>query len=463
MHGVLSKFHPFLKLNPSTYYWILSLETKQITLFPLLFSNFVGTLGFSIVLPFLVFLVVDFGGNSIIYGILSSVYPAFQLIGAPILGRWSDSFGRKKVLLISTAGTLIGWIIFLLALYVPKIALIDINTAFIGAFTLSLPLVVLFIARAIDGITGGNVSVANAYIADLSDEKTRSKNFGKMAISSNLGFIVGPALAGILGGTIYGNTLPVIVAIFVSFVAFIAIWVFLKESKIGTRVIQPIQKNSVQRAYSYECKDCFKPPNPDKLKFKDIFKLKNIPILMILNFFIFLGFNIFYTSFPIHAVSSLKWTITEMGIFYAVLSGLMILVQGPILRKASQILSEGNLIIIGSLILGVNFVLFYSNNIILIYVAAILFAVGNGLMWPSFMSILSKFAGKLHQGAVQGVASSIGSLASIIGLIIGGFLYNSIGSPTFLIAASIIFVVFALSFKILKIQRTFKPNQDHDL
>jgi MFS family permease len=96
-----------------------------------------------------------------------------------------------------------------LALYVPKIELIDINTAFIGAFTLSLPLVVLFIARAIDGITGGNVSVANAYIADLSDDKTRSKNFGKMAISSNLGFIVGPALAGILGGTIYGNTLPV--------------------------------------------------------------------------------------------------------------------------------------------------------------------------------------------------------------------------------------------------------------
>jgi len=67
------------------------------------------------------------------------------------------------------------------------------------------------------------------------------------------------------------------------------------------------------------------------------------------------------------------------------------------------------------------------------------------------------------EGAVQGVASSIGSLASIIGLIIGGFLYNSIGSPTFLIAASIIFVVFALSFKILKIQKTFEPNQDHDL
>ena len=94
----------------------------------------------------------------------------------------------------------------------------------------------------------------------------------------------------------------------------------------------------------------------------------------------------------------------------------------------------------------------------MIYVAAILFAVGNGLMWPSFMSILSKFAGKVRQGAVQAVASSIGSLASIIGLIIGGLLYNSIGSTTFLIAAVIIFIVFGLSFKILKIQNTFKVN-----
>jgi MFS family permease len=188
---------------------------------------------------------VDFGGNSVIYGILSSIYPAFQLIGAPILGRWSDTFGRKKVLLISTAGTLIGWIIFLFALYIPKFDLIDIDTALMGAFTLSLPLVILFAARAIDGITGGNISVANAYIADLSDDKTRSKNFGKMAISSNLGFIVGPALAGILGGTIYGNILPVLVAIFVSFIAFFAIWIFLKESNKLTKEFPPIQKNNV--------------------------------------------------------------------------------------------------------------------------------------------------------------------------------------------------------------------------
>ena len=139
-----------------------------------------------------------------------------------------------------------------------------------------------------------------------------------------------------------------------------------------------------------------------------------------------------------------------MGIFYAILSGMMILVQGPVLRKALQRFSEEKLVIIGNIILGTNFILLVSNNILLIYVAAILFAVGNGLMWPSLLSILSKRGGTVHQGAVQGVASSFASLASIIGLTIGGVLYNLIGEITFLISAGVIFAVFIMSFRLLK-------------
>ena len=195
---------------------------------------------------------------------------------------------------------------------------------------------------------------------------------------------------------------------------------------------------------------CYKTVNPTNLKFQDIFKLKHISFLLVLYFFIFLGFNIFYTSFPINAVVRLKWSITEIGIFYAVLSGIMVLVQGPVLRKALQKISEEKLVIIGSVILGTNFILFVSNDIILIYGAAILFAVGNGLMWPSVMSILSKRAGTIHQGAVQGVASSFGGLASIIGLIVGGLLYNLIGVTTFVISAGAIFVVSIMSFRLLK-------------
>ena len=424
---------------------------NQIPLYPLLLINFIGTLGFSIVLPFLVFLVIDFGGNAIVYGILAAIYPAFQLIGAPILGRWSDIYGRKKVLLISHGGTLVGWIIFLFALFLPNENLFSINSLLVGTFVITLPLVILFIARALDGITGGNVSVANAYLADVSSDINRSKNFGKMAISSNLGFIVGPAIAGILGATIYKEILPVLAALFLSLVTLIVIGFTLKESKPSAGVIQVPVKGNIGKVFAQECKECYKIINTKKLRFQDIFKLTHISFLLFLYFLIFLGFSIFYTSFPIHAVLGLKWSITEMGIFYAVLSGIMILVQGPILRKALQKFSENKLVIIGSLVLGINFIFFLSNNILLIYTAAILFAIGNGLMWPSLLSILAKKAGTVHQGAVQGVASSFASLASIIGLTIGGVLYNAIGATTFLITAGVIFTVFIISFRLLKI------------
>jgi MFS transporter, DHA1 family, tetracycline resistance protein len=424
---------------------------NQIPLYPLLLINFIGTLGFSIVLPFLVFLVIDFGGNAIVYGILAAIYPAFQLIGAPILGRWSDIYGRKKVLLISHGGTLVGWIIFLFALLLPNENLFSINSLLVGTFVITLPLIILFIARALDGITGGNVSVANAYLADVSSDINRSKNFGKMAISSNLGFIVGPAIAGILGATIYKEILPVLAALFLSLVTLIVIGFSLKESKPSTGVIQVPVKGNIGKVFAQECKECYKIVNPKKLRFLDIFKLTHISFLLFLYFLIFLGFSIFYTSFPIHAVLGLKWSITEMGIFYAVLSGIMILVQGPILRKALQKFSENKLVIIGSLVLGINFIFFLSTDILLIYTAAVLFAIGNGLMWPSLLSILAKKAGTVHQGAVQGVASSFASLASIIGLTIGGVLYNTIGATTFLISAGVIFTVFIISFRLLKI------------
>jgi len=172
--------------------------------------------------------------------------------------------------------------------------------------------------------------------------------------------------------------------------------------------------------------------------------------LLALYFLIFLGFNLYYASFPIHAAVGLKWSITELGIFYAVLSGIMVIIQGPVLRKASKKFSDEKLVMIGSIILGTNFILFVSNNAVLIYGAAILFALGNGLMWPSFMSILSRRAGTILQGAVQGIAGSFGSLASIIGLIVGGVLYDLVGSATFLVSAGVIFAVSVMSLRLLK-------------
>ena len=425
-------------------------QEKQSPLFPILLVNFIGTLGFSIVLPFLIFLIMKFGGDAVVYSLLAATYPAFQLLGSPILGKWSDIYGRKKILLLSNSGTSLGWILFLIALVVPHGGTLNVNLVYFGTVMISVPLLFIFLARAIDGITGGNISVANAYLSDVSSDENRSNNFGKMAISSNLGFILGPALAGILGGTVYGALLPVLAALLLSIVTIFVIGFLLKESKAKSNPILISQEGTIRKVFSQECKDCIPSSSDVEPKFRDVFKLKHVSFLLMIYFLIFLGFNVYYSSFPTHAANALQWSVTQLGIFYAVLSGTMVFIQGPVLKKALKKFSEEKLVIVGSVILGTNFVLFLSNNIIFICTAVVLFAVGNGLMWPSFMSILSKSAGPVHQGAIQGIAGSFGGVASIIGLIAGGVLYNLIGGTTFLISAAIIFSVFVMCFRILK-------------
>lgn len=422
---------------------------NKISLFPILSVNFIGTFGFSIVIPFLVILVTKFGGNALVYGLIGATYSVFQFIGAPILGRWSDKYGRKKVLLLSQGGTLIAWIIFLLALFLPTTLIFNIDSRLLGSFALTLPLVILFIARALDGITGGNISVANAYLADITSKKDRSKNFGRMAVSSNLGFIIGPALAGLLGATIFGEAIPVLAAILISVVALLVIFFKLPESHLCV-IKKNLESDNVRKIMGQEHKECYH--MNDKATFKDIMKMKNIPLILLLYFLMFIGFNIFYATFPIHAILGLGWSITQMGIFFSILSFVMVIVQGPILSRVTKIASDSLLTVVGSIILGLSFIFFMSSGI-LIYMGLILFAVGNGIMWPSFLSILSKVAGKDHQGSVQGYGSSAGSLASIIGLILGGFLYSIVGALSFLAASAAIFLAFLLSIRLLSLEK----------
>jgi len=416
--------------------------SERVSLFPILLVNFIGTLGYSIILPFLIILVIRFGGDELMYGIMGATYSFFQLIGAPILGNWSDRYGRKKILLLSQAGTFLAWVLFIIALLIPDTELFSLNTAQ-GNFLLTMPLLILFLARALDGITGGNVSVANAYLADVTAEDDRKQNFGKMSAAASLGFIIGPALAGVLGATVYGELLPVTAAMLISLAAIFVIAFIMPESKPCV-LSKPVDQKRINKVFGQEQKDCYKLKGAEEFSFKNVLRLKNIPYMLLLYFLIFLAFNFFYVAFPIHAIQSLKWSLLKLGLFFSVMGLILVLVEGPVLSKISGKYSDGVLAIAGSILLACSFFLFTNENEIIIFAGVILFSGGNGIMWPSFLSHLSKVAGQKYQGAVQGFASSAGSLASIIGLIAGGFIYGLLAVKTFLIPGFLFLFIFVL-------------------
>ena len=412
-------------------------STTPISIAPLLAVNFVGTLGFSIVTPFLVILVSQWGGNAVVYGIIAATYSVFQLFGAPVLGRLSDRIGRRKVLLLSQLGTLLSWGIFLIAFALPAASLWDVESRWLGDFALTLPLLILFVARAADGLTGGNVSVSNAYLADITPEEDRSKNFGQMAVSSNLGFVLGPALAGILGATLLGEILPVVAAFIISALALALIQFGLVETS-PRRIAEQLEQPTACDLYGQEHAPAYEVACKKADSFGDILRLPNMPALLSVNFLVMLGFSFFYVAFPVHAVEGLNWNVTQIGTYFAGLSIAMILVQGPILSRASKLYRDRVLMTIGGLALSAGFALLYSQLTALILLSALLVALGNGLMWPTFMSVLSKAAGTELQGAIQGIAQSAGAVASILGLVAGGVLYVSLGAWLFPVAAIII-------------------------
>lgn len=413
---------------------------------PILWVNFMGSVGFSIVLPFLVFLVTRLGGNAFIYGVMGATYSFFQLIGAPVLGLWSDRFGRRRVLLLSQLGTLVSWLIFLGALFLPTRQMLAVDSAALGTFTITVPLVALFLARALDGITGGNVSVANAYLADITAEADRTAAFGKMAVSANLGFIIGPAIAGLLGGTALREIPPVVAAVIISAVASWTVAFKLRESVRCVLAASPEQV-SVRRMMGQEQRDCYELELAPKLGALEILRLPSIAFLMTLYFLVYLAFNFFYIAFPVHAATRLAWSLTDTGIFFAVASLMMVTVQGPVLSRLSRRFSDRSLISAGSLLLAVSFLWYMSKDTLAIYAGTALLALGNGIMWPSIMASLAKATAKEVQGTVQGFAGSAAAVASILGLLAGGLIYGLIGALIFAAAAAVTLVVFLLSLR----------------
>lgn len=429
-----------------------------VSILPILSVNFIGTLGYSIVMPFLIFLVTKMGGNSLIFGILGATYSAFQLVGAPILGKYSDIYGRKPVLLVSQLGTLLAWLLFLAALMLPNISFWNVNSSWAGEFSLTLPLIVLFLGRALDGATGGNISVANAYLVDISTDENRKSNFGKMAASSNLGFIIGPVLAGLLGATALGEIAPTLVATLISLLAVVVIVKLLPDREPVKLTHSPCVDQPARRLLGKEIKDCYD-QQPSVNTVGKLLQIPAMPLMLVLYFLIFLAFALFYTAFPIHAAVGLGWEIGQLGVYFSVLSLVMIVIQGPVMSYLSPRVAEKPLVVIGSLAMFLSFVLLRYDDLTLIYAAAILFALGNGIMWPSYLSLLGQMGSASDQGYIQGIASSAGSLASIVGLVLGGLLYESFAATSFGIAALFFIAVFMLAFLLPAAGRDKIPNE----
>ena len=378
---------------------------------PILAVHLFGTLGFSLAIPFLVFIVDDLGGATWTYGLLGATCSAFQLVGAPVLGRWSDRTSRRPVLVASQAGTLAAWLLFLVALSLPVQGIVTIAGA-----TLTFPLLLVFAARALDGATGGNISVANAYVADLTRNtpQLRQIAFGRMGMAASVGFVIGPAAAGLLGGTSWGPRLPIAIAAEMAMVTTIAIILWLREP--GGRCPEgPEVPTALEAGLNQQAKPCDRAPAPPI----SLATLRRGPVAAILvaTFIVFLGFNFFYAGFPVHAMQSYGWDTGQLGIDFAILSGMMIVAQGPLLTFVSKYLSRRIVFGAGMACLMLSLLSLALPAGQLAYVGAALFALGNGLSWPTFQARVAEVAGDA-QGTIQGAATSASSLASISGLVV---------------------------------------------
>ena len=395
------------------------------------------------ILPFLAFLVLDFGGTEVLYGVIAAMYPLFQMVGAPLLGRWSDKIGRKKVLLISQAGTLLSWLIFFLAFLFPVVEIFSITSESFGVINFTLPLLVVILARAMDGLTGGNISVANAYLSDITAEHERKKSFGKMSSAMSLGFIIGPAIAGILATFENGNLLTILVTMAISSFGLIAIWLWLPEVPLQKEVY-PCQDAKMKKVFGVEYEECYDLEAGRDNSWSRVLAQNKAPLMVFLFFLIFLAFNLFYATFSMYSSTELQWSAQKVGFFFTLLSAIMIVGQGPVLQVLSRKFSEEQLFAWGALIMVGTFSCLTSQNPVVIYLGAVLFGLGNGIMWPSYLTMLSKVGSPDTQGSLQGIANSSGSLASILGLVFGGFLLALWSENIYFLSAALLLLIFLI-------------------
>lgn len=379
---------------------------------------FIDLIGFGMVIPILPYYAhtEPFLATPLDIGFLFASYSLMQFFFSPLLGRLSDRYGRRPILFFSLLGSAVGYLVIGLA-----------NTLFL-----------VFLGRIIGGISGGNISTAQAYIADVTSKENRAKGMGLFGAAFGLGFILGPAIAGILSK--YGVHVPFFVAAGLSFVNALALFFILPESiKPGLNGNLTARKNRLLELF-------------DSLADKTFRDLNIVYFLLITAFSIMTYAFVLYTSFRF------DYNAEQNGYLFAFVGVVAIVAQGVLFSKLAKAFGESALIVVGCLLLVVSLVAlpFVSPQVggmAMLLVSLAVLSIGNSLASPGLTSLASKSADEHDQGRTMGIMQSGASLARTVGPVIGGFLLNNSLNAiddstifrTFWAAAAIMFVALLVS------------------
>jgi DHA1 family tetracycline resistance protein-like MFS transporter len=379
---------------------------KKSRLLTIFFIVFVDMLGFSLILPLLPYYAESFGASAAVVGFLVASYAAAQLIGAPILGRLSDRFGRRLILLFSVAGTFTGFLLLgfsepigraLAGLFAPSAA----NAFIIG---------VLFVSRILDGLTGGNITVAQAYIADITDESNRAKSLGMIGAAFGLGFIIGPATGGLLSQ--WGYNLPAFAAAGVSFINLLQIYFLLPES-----LTDELRASAALRK---------KPPFTANALFEALQRPGVGPLLHI-RFFYGLAFVLFQNIFSLFA-QAIGMSSQTTGYVLAYVGILSVVTQVGLIAPLTKRYRENVLIITGLWILGMSLLAWaFTRSLIPLLIVMLPMSLSGGVLNTVIQSAISKSVSREEVGGMLGISSSLEAFTRVIGPTIGGLLLERLG------------------------------------
>lgn len=363
---------------------------------------FVDLLGFGIVLPLLPYIAEKYEATPLTIGILGATYSFFQLVSGPILGRLSDRYGRKKLLAISQFGSAIGYLLLGMAH--------------------SLPL--LFLARIIDGITGGNISIAQAYIADVTTKENRAKGMGIIGAAFGLGFIFGPAIGGFLAK--YNYSYPGYFAMVVSLITVLLTMYTLPETV-----------NSEERVKSVKAKITLQ-------QFWKVATSSKIEYLIIVFFLLNSAFSLMQGTFALWTQKRFNFGPEQNGYIFAFIGIVSVIAQLKLLPLLVKKFHERVLLNYSTIFFGLGFFLipFVPNPWYLLATQSFII-FGNAMANPAIQALASENVPKEEYGETLGFLQSAGSLGRIVGPVLGGYLFGALGidSP-FFFAAFILFVIF---------------------